>query len=303
VRVLAEHFAAPGPARPAVNLLPGMLSAGDLRHLKDMLETFGLFYVLLPDYSETMDGETWAEYEKMPRGGTLLSDIALMGASRVTLEFGRTLQATRTAGVALEEKCGVPRRLMGTPIGLRETDRWLRTLAELTDGEIPEPLRRERGRLVDAFIDGHKYVFGRRALVYGEEDLVIGLASLLCEIGVFPVLCASGGRSGCFEKSLREAVPELPAEATVREGCDFATMAEMAGNLRPDFLLGSSKGYSLARQLNVPLVRAGFPIHDRLGGHRLLHVGYRGALELFDRIVNTLLEAKQASSNVGHSYL
>ena len=35
--------------------------------------------------------------------------------------------------------------------------------------------QRERGRLVDSLIDGHKYVFEKRAIVYGEEDLVIGL--------------------------------------------------------------------------------------------------------------------------------
>ena len=39
-----------------------------------------------------------------------------------------------------------------------------------------------------------------------------------------------------------------------------------------------------------PLVRIGFPVHDRVGGARILHVGYRGALQLFDRIANTLIE-------------
>ena len=41
----------------------------------------------------------------------------------------------------------------------------------------------------------------------------------------------------------------------------------------------------------MPLVRVGFPIHDRIGGQRILHVGYRGTQQLFDRIVNALIEA------------
>jgi len=53
----------------------------------------------------------------------------------------------------------------------------------------------------------------------------------------------------------------------------------------------------------VPLVRVGFPIHDRLGGQRILHLGYRGAQQLFDTIVNTLMERKQEDSEVGYSYL
>jgi nitrogenase molybdenum-iron protein NifN len=89
----------------------------------------------------------------------------------------------------------------------------------------------------------------------------------------------------------------------VRDKCDFATVAELAPDLRPDFLLGNSKGYSLARKLDIPLIRVGFPIHDRIGAQRLHTLGYRGAQELFDRIVNALLERKQEKSDVGYSYL
>ena len=42
----------------------------------------------------------------------------------------------------------------------------------------------------------------------------------------------------------------------------------------------------MSRKLGVPLVRVGFPIHDRIDGPRMLHVGYRGAQQLFDRIAN-----------------
>ncbi len=65
--------------------------------------------------------------------------------------------------------------------------------------------------------------------------------------------------------------------------------------LKPDFVIGSSKGAKLARELGVPLIRVGFPIHDRIGGQRILHLGYRGAQQLFDLVVNTLLEVKQDS--------
>jgi len=53
----------------------------------------------------------------------------------------------------------------------------------------------------------------------------------------------------------------------------------------------------------VPLIRVGFPVHDRIGGQRILHLGYRGAQHLFDLVVNTLLEVKQDSSAIGYSYL
>lgn len=303
VKALAVQLAQGGPKTGAVNLFPGMVSAADLRLLKEMLADFGLSYTLLPDYSESMDGETWSQYEKIQSGGTPLAAIAATGAAQASIEFGRTLASAETAGVALEKKFGVPRHCLGAPMGIRETDAFMDLLAELSGRDTPEKYRRERGRLVDSLIDGHKYIFEKRAVVYGEEDLVIGLAAFLCEIGAVPVLCASGGHSKHFEKAMRAAIPSLPAETRVEEGMDFAETAELAPDLRPDFLIGNSKGYKIARSLDVPLVRVGFPIHDRVGGQRILHLGYRGAQELYDSIVNALLEKKQDYSTIAYSYL
>jgi nitrogenase molybdenum-iron protein NifN len=250
-----------------------------------------------------MDGETWEQYEKLQSGGTPLAAIAATGSATASLEFGRTLAATQTAGVALEKRFRVPRHLLGVPIGIKETDKLFALLSELSGREAPPRYARERGRLVDSLIDGHKYVFEKRAVVFGEEDLVVGLAAFLSEIGVTPVLCASGGRSRHFAEALGAAAPGLPADTQIKEGFDFAEMAELAPELKPDFVIGSSKGYALARKLDVPLIRVGFPIHDRIGGQRVLHLGYRGAQELYDRIVNALLEVKQERSAIGYSYL
>jgi nitrogenase molybdenum-iron protein NifN len=71
-----------------------MVSAADLRHLKEILGDFGLNFTLLPDYSETMDGETWSEYEKLQSGGTPLAAIAATGSAKASIEFGRTLAST-----------------------------------------------------------------------------------------------------------------------------------------------------------------------------------------------------------------
>jgi nitrogenase molybdenum-iron protein NifN len=49
-------------------------------------------------------------------------------------------------------------------------------------------------------------------------------------------------------------------------------------------------------------VRVGFPIHDRFGGQRLRILGYGGTQELFDRIVNALIERRQEDSHVGYTY-
>ena len=311
VKALVETLAAPpslfdpvasGPAPVAV--FPGMLSAADLRELKRLVAAFELPLTLLPDYSETLDGPSWADYEKLPSGGTTVDAIRVLGSARASIECGRVLAGAKsTAGTILHSRHAVPLHRLGLPIGLRETDALFHTLSALSGKPVPAALTAERGRLIDSWVDGHKYVFEKRAIVYGDEDLVIGLSALLTEIGIVPVLCASGGRSGRFATALREAAPDIDDRTTIREGADFADIADLAATLKPDFLIGASKGYGLARKLGVPLIRCGFPIHDRIGGQRVLHVGYAGAQQLFDQIVNTLLERKQGDSPIGYAYL
>ncbi|MDP3481074.1 MAG: nitrogenase component 1, partial [Desulfoprunum sp.] len=139
---------------------------------------------------------------------------------------------------------------------------------------------------------------------YGEEDLVVGLTAFLAEIGVQPVLCASGGKSGSFKKAIAQVLEGLPCPMPeVREDVDFYDIEEKAKTLDIDLLIGHSKGYTFARKHGVPLVRVGFPIHDRMGGQRLLHVGYHGAQTLFDTITNTMIAKKQDDSDVGYSYM
>jgi len=84
---------------------------------------------------------------------------------------------------------------------------------------------------------------------------------------------------------------------------DHDTIFSRAEALKPDIIIGNSKGYKMARKLNVPIVRVGFPIHDRIGGQRQLHVGYRGTQNLFDLICNALMQAKQEHSPIAFMYV
>ncbi len=316
VRAVVQRFAVRGPAHGGVNVFPGFVSSEDLRHLKEWLAIAGLPGTVLPDYADTLDGGSWSEYERLQPGGTSLNAIAAMAGAQATFELGRTLAtSTSTAGAWLAQEFGVRHVRLGLPVGLRETDRFLATLGELAgrpdlaaDGRDARggtaATAGERARLIDAMVDGHKVLFGRRAVVFGDADLVVGLASFLNELGIQPVLCATGARGSGFSAALQEVVTDVDVGAMrIIEGADHAQIAEAARELKPDLLLGSSKGYPLARELDVPLLRAGFPIHDRIGGQRLLHLGYRGAQRLFDQIVNALLERRQDDSEVGYSYL
>ena len=304
VRAAVDSLAEAGDTSKSINLLPGFISPADTRYLQEIMADFGLAATILPDISDTLDGQALRKYEMIPAGGTKISEIKEMGAAKATIEFGRTMVDELSAGMLLNERFKTPFTRLGAPMGLRETDRLFAELETLSGQPTPEKYSKERGRYIDGCVDGHKYLSGKRAIVYGEEDFVVGLASFLAEIGIKPVLCASGGKSKKLAGAINAVTNDILAEPPiVREGMDFFEIAEEAEALAPDLLIGHSKGYSLAKKLNIPIIRVGFPIHDRMGGQRILHLGYRGAQMLFDQIVNRIIEHKQDSSSVGYSYM
>ena len=285
-----------------INLISGFVSAEDLRELHAVLQSFTLPYTLLPDYSESLDGPSWETYRKLPAGGTRLTDIAEMGKSAGTVFLGFP-PPEKNAGMYLEKEFGVKNYNLDLPVGIEKNDRLFAAISEISGRKIPERWTNERGRLVDAYIDGHKYVGGKRAIIYGEEDFVVALASFLDEIGVIPVMAAAGSFSGAFHGRLQSVIQNSREETVVLDNADFASMLETARELGADFIMGSSKGLYLSRNLKIPLVRCGFPIHDRIGGQRILHLGYRGTLYLFDLVCNALMEAKQNEHEAGYTYI
>jgi nitrogenase molybdenum-iron protein NifN len=304
VRATVETIAETGPANGSVTLIPGFLSCADLRYLKEILSAFGAPCTMLPDYSETLDGESWPRYQRLSAGGTPVAAVRATGRAAATIQLGASLADGGTAARFLEERFGVPAFTLGLPVGIRQTDRFFEVLSSITGKETPLEHAKERGRLVDAYIDGHMYVFGKRAVLYGEADFVAAMASFLDEIGMVPAICATGAAPGRFAAMVRTGVTHSrPEEMLVVEDTDFASMLDACETARPDIVIGSSKGYHIARNLGLPIVRVGFPIHARIGGQRVRHVGDRGAQALFDRIVNALLHAMQEGSRVGYSYI
>jgi nitrogenase molybdenum-iron protein NifN len=184
-----------------------------------------------------------------------------------------------------------------------QTDRLMEIFSELSGLPLPGQLAGERGRLIDSYIDGHKYVFGKKAAIYGEADFICAVAAFLEEIGMVPAVCATGAKAADLKQSLERLLENTHPGMQAIDDTDFASLEGICKEAGVDILIGNSKGYWLARRLGIPLVRAGFPVHDRIGGQRLAHLGYTGAQQLFDRIVNTMIEHQQNSSPVGYSYM
>jgi len=267
------------------------LSPADVREIKEILEVTAENYIFLPDISETFDAPLRDDFPKIALGGTLLSEIEDMPNSLASLGLG--IVSKNLALEFLEGNYSVPGHSVPIPIGLSNTDNFFTELVSILNCPIPEKYQKERGRLLDAMVDVHKYLYGVKAAVYGDPDMVFSLTTFMLEIGMYPVLVATGSKSRDFGMKVRQIFkkirPEL--EPVVLDGIDFDSLNDAVSNCSPDLLIGNSNGRYIAKARDIPLVRVGLPIHDRVGAQRILTVGYRGALELLDRITNAILEA------------
>lgn len=311
VKAVVERFtpseASPEPVEKSssrLNLLPGMVSCADLRHLRELLSDYGFESTVLPDYSETLEGESWDAYHRIPSGGTPLEEIATMHRASATLELGHSLiEQSTTAAAVLENRHQIPRHSLGFPLGIRLTDHFCTTLSILSGRTMPAHLRSLRGRLVDSYVDAHKYLAGQTAAIIGDPDLVVALAAFLSEVGVRPIICATGSKLKHWESLLASEIEGGAADVEILKGADHAGFATRIRERKPTLLVGSSKLYPTSRENQIPLLRVGFPIHDRFGAQRQLSLGYAGTQALFDRLVNTVLENRQDTSVTGYSYL
>jgi len=295
---LLKHIPMDRKKNGKVNVITSYLSPADTRKLKELMELFAVDYILLPDLSENLDRGYYPDYERLPQEGTSLSELKQMAGARLTIELSSFSEEVFSAGSYLESEYGVPCIRCNLPVGLRDTDAFIRLLSEISGREIPDKLMKERARFLDAMIDSHKINAEARAAIYGEPDFVYSTVRLCAENGIFPLIAATGSRLPSFVKKLEAEVsqlagqyPEHPCE--VLDEIDFLELEELVKKYKINVLIGSSDGRRLAHKLDIELVRRSFPVHDRLGGQRLTMTGYSGSLSLLDEIGNAVLGRKE----------
>jgi nitrogenase molybdenum-iron protein NifN len=278
-----------------INIIIPNMSPGDIRELKRILEQMNIEYVLCPDFSDTLDRPFSKPYTKISNGGTKLADIKEMGGGLATIQMGVTIDDAISPGKYLADEFGVPLYNVPMPIGVENTDIFINTLVKITGKVIPQSLHNERGRLLDGMVDSHKYNFFGRSVIFGEPEMVYAVAKTCLENGVFPVVIATGSQEGKLKQLLVPALTDAVEESKILVETDFAHILAASQEARVNIAIGPSDGRYLTEKGEIPLVRLGFPIHDRVGGQRLVSVGYNGTMMLLDRITNTLLENKYRS--------
>lgn len=280
-----------------INFIPGFDTyIGNLREVKRIASLMGINYTLLADNSDYLDSPNTGEFNMYP-GGTKLEDAA----DSINAEATVALQAYSTTKTReYIEKDWQQKTVVSRPWGIRGTDEFLIKLSELTGKPIPEELEIERGRAVDAITDSHAWVHGKRFAIYGDPDLVYGVVSFMLELGAEPVHILVNNSNEVFETELKALLNSVPngKSATIWGGKDLWHLRSLLFTEPVDLLIGNSYGKYLWRDTKIPLVRIGYPIMDRHHLHRYSTVGYQGAINLLNWIVNTIFEEIDRNTNI-----
>ena len=268
-----------------VNLLAGShLTPGDVEALKETIMAFGLMPIVLPDLSGSLDGHVADAHVPTTLGGTSLDAIRRMGHSVLTLAVGEHM---RGAAALLEERCSVPFRVFDRLTGLAAFDGFVAELIAISGAKAPERLQRQRSRLVDAMLDGHGTLGNRRFALAGEADMLVAISRFVGELGARVAVAVAPCST--------PALANLGAERVLVGDLDDLEQAiAEAGADGIELIVANSHAAEIAQFFDIPLMRAGFPIFDRLGAGHQVSVGYEGSRALLFSIANTFIASGHA---------
>jgi nitrogenase molybdenum-iron protein beta chain len=304
---IVEHFwggkagTVPVPERTPngkINFIGGFdgYTVGNLREIKRLLDLMGVEHTILSDTSDVWDTPTDGEF-RMYDGGTTLEEAADSLHAKATVSMQeycseKTLNYIKSKGQEVVS--------FNHPVGVAATDKFLMEISRLAGKPIPESLRKERGRLVDAIADSSAHIHGKKFALYGDPDLMLGLAGFLLELGAEPVhiLSTNGGRSWLEKVNALLASSPFGANCHAYAGKDLWHMRSLLFTEPVDFLIGNTYGKYLERDTKTPLIRIGFPIFDRHHHHRYPVWGYQGAMNVLVWILDKIFDEIDRATNI-----
>lgn len=290
VHDIVKEFAKKDKPNGKINLITGWVNPGDVTALKHLLSVMDIDATVLFEI-ESFDSPLMPDKSGFAHGSTTIEDLTGTANAMGTIALNRYEGAK--AAKYLESEFDVPAIIGPTPIGIRNTDTFLQNLKKMTGKLIPESLVRERGIAIDAITDlTHMFFADKKVAIYGNPDLVIGLAEFCLDMEMKPMVLLLGDDNKTY--------PDDPRIKALQEKVDFdmeiimnADMWELERRIKDkevelDLIMGHSKGRWTAIDNNIPMVRVGFPTFDRAGMYRHPVVGYEGAIWLAEQMANTL---------------
>ena len=277
-----------GKSNGKFNIVPGYVEPSDMVEIKDLVKTLGIDPILFPDTSGILNGPLTGKYSMYPKGGVSIKELKSTGDSLGSIGLG-TL-ASADAVRTLDTKFKVPCKVLDLPIGLLATDRFIDTLRTAAGVSVPDAITQDRGRLLDVISDMQSYLYGKKVALAGDPDQLIPLTEFLVTIGMKPVHIVTGTPGKAFTARIKEITARFGEQINVKGPGDMFTLHQWIKNKPVDLLIANTYGKYIARDEDIPYVRFGFPILDRVGHSYFPTVGYKGGIRLLEKILGVLMD-------------
>ncbi|MDD4930175.1 MAG: nitrogenase iron-molybdenum cofactor biosynthesis protein NifN [Gallionella sp.] len=268
-----------GRRKKQVNVLAGsFLTPGDIEHVVELIEAFGLRPMVLPDIAGSLDGHlSDMETSPLTLGGTSVPEIYSMDDSAATLVLGNSMH---DAADLLQTRTAVPDYRFDALMGLDAVDAFVAALSRISGKPVPEKIERQRAQLQDAMVDSHFMLGFARVAIAADPDLLCGFSRLVTEMGCEVVTAVAPARANILAGVTAKQVIIGDLE-------DLEIAAKQHG---AQLVISNSHAVETARRLGIPLLRAGFPQYDLLGGYQRLWVGYKGSRQTLFDLANMMVE-------------
>ena len=144
----------------------------------------------------------------------------------------------------------------------------------------------------------HQYFHGKRVALCGDPDQLVSMTEFLCDLGMKPVYVVTGTPGKAFEKRMEAVLDGRVPEIKYKQGggADLHLLHQWIKQEGVDLIIGGTHAKYIARDEDIPYVRHGFPILDRIGHQFFSTVGYRGAMRLCEQILSALMDRQDRDS-------
>jgi len=275
------------------------VNPGDVTALKHLLSEMNVDATVLFEI-ESFDSPLMPKGDAVSEGSTTIEDLKGTANAMGTIALNR--YEGGEAALYLEKKFGVPAVIGPTPIGIRNTDAFLENIRKMSGKPIPYSLVRERGVAIDALTDlVHMFFADKKVAIYGNPDLVIGLAEFCLDLEMKPVLLLLGDENPNYLKDprIKELQEKVEYDMQIIRNADLWDLESRVKNkeVELDLIMGHSKGRFISIDYDIPMLRVGFPVYDRAGYYRHPVVGYAGAIWLAEEMANVLFTDMEYKKN------
>ena len=186
---------------------------------------------------------------------------------------------------------------MDLPIGLSATDRFVDALRKMAGVTVPDSLNVERGQMLDIITDMQAYFYHKKVALVGDPDQLEALTEFLVDIDMMPIHILTGTKDKKFEKRIQELTADVPYEVNVKSGGDMMLFHQWIKNDPVDLMFGNTYVKYISRDEDIPFIRFGFPILDRIGHSYFPTVGYQGGMRLLEKMLDVLMDRQDRDSS------